>query len=313
MLATMLAALTATAGWENNLMETLHADVTMLAGTIGPRSVFQGDSLRRSADYLTGRLEAGGWTVRRLGYPVSGVWCENLEVERKGASRPDEIVVIGAHYDTVPSTPGADDNASGVAALLALAEWFAPPERRTPRTLRFVAFVNEEPIYFQSELMGSRVYARACRKRGDNIVGMVSLESIGYYADERGSQQYPLPLFKLFFPSRGNFLAFVGNRASKALVTRAARAFKASETLPVESAALPEALPGIGWSDHWAFWQEGYPAIMVTGTAPYRNPHYHAPTDTPDTLDYDRLRLAVIGLRAVVADLAGAEPPPRGR
>ena len=287
------------------LRESLRADVSMLADTIGPRSVFRGDSLARTADYIAGRFEKLGYTVKRLGYPVGGVNCENLEVEIVGASQPAEIVVVGAHYDSVPQTPGADDNASGVAAMLALAEYFAMAEKPV-KTLRFVAFVNEEPIYFQTDLMGSRVYARACKARGDRVVAMLSLETMGYFSDAKKSQQYPAPL-SLLYPSRGNFLAVVGNRESGALVKRVKKAFDKASELPVESASLPGGLRGVGWSDHWSFWQEGYPAVMVTDTAVFRNPHYHRATDTTETLDFARLAMAAEGLKAVVAELTRAE------
>ena len=212
--------------------------------------------------------------------------------------------MVGAHYDTVRSTPGADDNASGVAALLALAADFAPSQ--PARTLRFVAFANEEPAFFQSELMGSRVYARACRVRGEKIVAMVCLESIGYYSDVKESQRYPFPL-SLFYPSRGNFLAIVGNRESRALVKLVTKTIRETKAIPCESAALPGSWTGVGWSDHWSFWQEGYPAVMATDTATFRNPNYHRPTDTPVTLDFPRMAAAVRGLRAVVAELAQTE------
>lgn len=282
--------------------KSLRADVTMLAETIGPRSVFQGDSLKRSADYIAARFAAAGWTVKRLGYPVGTITCENIEVERRGSKTPDEIVVIGAHYDSVPSSPGADDNASGVAALLALAESLA---KFSPnRTLRLVAFANEEPIYFQTALMGSRVYARNCKERGERIVAMVSVESVGYFSDQKKSQRYP-GVLRWFYPSRGNFVAVVANRDSKPLVKRVAKVFASSGSLPVEKAALPAGLPGVGWSDHWAFWQEGYPAVMITDTATFRNPNYHRASDTPETLDYVRLAAVVKGLRAVVEELDG--------
>lgn len=292
---------------EPPLTAELRGHVATLAGTIGPRAIGQGDSLKRSADYIAAQLGQAGWTVKRLGYPVSGVTCENIEVERRGTTHPDEIVVIGAHYDSMTVTPGADDNASGVAALLALAKQFATRLAPPQRTLRFVAFVNEEPVYFQSRLMGSRVYAAECKRRGDNIVAMLSLESIGYYSEKRGSQQYPSFWLRLFYPSKGNFLAFVGNRASKDLVASVTRTFEGSKTLRSKSAALPDDVPGIGWSDHWSFWQEGYPAVMATDTAVFRNPHYHKPTDTPDTLNYPYFTSAVLGLQHVVANLV--RPP----
>ncbi len=281
----------------------LQADVVELAGRIGPRSVFQGDSLMRAERFITGQLTQAGWEVTRQTYQVNGIECANLVVERAGTAHPGEIVVIGAHYDTVPQTPGADDNGSGVAVLLALARELAGA--KPARTLRLVAFANEEPIYFQTALMGSLVYAKQCRARADNIVAMISLETMGYFRDDENTQKYPFPL-SLFYPSRGNFLAVVGNRDSRDLVKRVAKQFRASEALPTESASLPGGLPGVGWSDHWSFWQAGYPAVMVTDTAPFRNPNYHRPGDTPDTLGYRRLADAVRALRAAADDLLNA-------
>jgi Zn-dependent M28 family amino/carboxypeptidase len=299
-LAMTTGQILANAAPDDGLPRALRADVVALAEEIGPRSISQADSLARAADYIERRLQTAGWAVTRQNYAVGGKTCANLQVERRGVSKPDEIVVIGAHYDTVPQTPGADDNASGVAALLALAERFAKFE--PARTLRFVAFANEEPIYFQTELMGSRVYAKACKERGEKIVAMISLESIGYFSDEKKSQKYPAPI-NLFYPSRGNFLAVVGNRESNALVKRVAKVLKKTNALPIESASLPASIHGIGWSDHWAFWQEGYPAVMLTDTAPFRNPHYHRASDRPDTLDYVRLAAAVNGLETAIRDL----------
>jgi Zn-dependent M28 family amino/carboxypeptidase len=284
------------------LIATLRRDVQALAGDIGARAIYHGDSLARAAEHIARRLAEAGWIVQRQVFPVGNWECVNLEAGVPGRCRPEEIVIVGAHYDTVGTTPGADDNASAVAALLALAGEFA--RTQPERTLRFVAFANEEPPYFQTRFMGSRIHARACRQRGERIVAMLALESIGYFSDTPGSQKYPFPL-GWFYPSRGNFVAVVGNWASRALVRQVAATFRATETLPCESAALPDVIPGIGWSDHWAFWQEGFPAVMITGTATYRNPHYHEPTDKPDTLDYVRLAAAVRGLRAVVAELAG--------
>jgi Zn-dependent M28 family amino/carboxypeptidase len=234
------------------------------------------------------------------------VRVENLIVEIRGSSRANEIVIIGAHYDTVDGSPGADDNASGVAALIALAKLF---ENRGPqRTLRFVAFANEEPPLFKTEEMGSWQYAKRCRDRGETIVAMLSLEMLGYYDTGRGSQQYP-PLLATLYPDTGDYVAFAGNVASRSLVRRCARAFRRANTMPSESAAVPELVEQIGWSDQWSFWQFGWPAIMVTDTALFRNPHYHLETDTPETLDYERMARAVDGLVAVIDDLASTPQP----
>ena len=187
-----------------------------------------------------------------------------------------------------------------MAATLALARAFAG--RHGERTLRLVFFVNEEPPHFQTASMGSWVHARRCRQRGEKVVAMLSLETIGYFSDEAGSQRYPAP-FSLFYPSTGDFIAFVGNYASRRLVREVVGSFRRRARFPSEGGALPGFIPGIGWSDHWAFWQEGYPALMVTDTAPFRYPYYHSVYDTPDRLDYDRMARVVSGLEGVVEDL----------
>lgn len=289
------------------LAVTLRADVTVLADEIGPRTVGHGPALAKAADWIEGQFSAAGWTVGRQRYEVAAGECWNLAAERRGTKFPDEVVVVGAHYDTVTNTPGADDNASGVAALLALARSFGPVA--TERTLRLVAFTNEEPEYFQTEQMGSLVYARACRARGERVVAMLSLEAMGYFSDVPKSQHYPFPL-SLVYPSRGNFLGVVGNRESQPLVAQVAKRLRATGLVPVEAASLPGAIPGVGYSDHWSFWQAGYPAVMITDTALFRNPNYHEPTDKPATLDYGRLAATVQGLRVVVAELAGGELKP---
>jgi Zn-dependent M28 family amino/carboxypeptidase len=190
--------------------------------------------------------------------------------------------------------------------MLALARRFSGT--RTSRTVRFVAFANEEPPFFQTDLMGSRVYAKQCRARDENIAAMLSLETMGYFDDSAGSQRYPLP-FGLLYPSTGNFIGFVGNMRSGDLVRRAVGTFRRSEPFPSEGGALPDFIPGIGFSDQWSFWQEGYDALMVTDTAMFRYPHYHEAEDTPDKIDFDRLARVVRGLARVVDELvnAGAE------
>lgn len=297
--------LTPPADRERALAATLRADVEHLAGTIGARSVpHHGAGLAAAADFIEARLRAAGHQPTHQDFEVGSHTCRNVEVELPGRSTPEEIVVIGAHYDSAGDCPAANDNGSGVAALLALARDLAG---RTPaRTLRLVAFANEEPPYFQTEDMGSLRYARRCRARDERVVAMLSLETLGYYDEREGSQVYPPP-FSLFYPSTGNFLAFVGNVGSRKLVRRAVARFRRDTRFPSEGVAVPGFIPGVGWSDHWSFWQAGYPAIMVTDTAPFRYPHYHEASDTPDKLDYARLARIVPGLAAVVADLAGLD------
>lgn len=282
---------------QQSLATRLRADVERLDGDMGGRSLFYPRRLAEAAVFLDDSLKAAGYATTTYSFTVRGTACPNIEVVVPGRSRPDEVVVIGAHYDAFQGSPAADDNASGVAGVLALARHFH--DHPADRTLRFVLFVNEEPPSFMTEDMGSLVYARACRARSDRIVAMLSLETIGYFSETEGSQQYPPPLGQLY-PSRGDFIAFVGNYGSRRLVRDSLAAFRASEKFPSEGAALFEGIPGVGWSDHWSFWQCGYPALMVTDTAPFRNPNYHTAADTPDTLDYGRMARVVTGLRGVV-------------
>ncbi len=289
----------------NNLSLRLQEDVRHLALEIGERHVHRPEALNRAADWIETSLANAGMDVVRQAYTVEGVECFNIEGTWTGREREEEIILIGAHYDSVPGCPGANDNGSGVAALLALARTLASQPHA--RTLRCVAFVNEEPPYFHTGQMGSVIYAKACRARGDQIQAMFSLETMGYFTDEPDSQQYPFPL-SLAYPSRGNFLAFVGNFASRHLVRRVVAAFRSASSLPAEGAALPASLPGVGWSDQWSFWQEGYPALMVTDTAPFRYPEYHASDDLPDKMDFKRLASGVEGLTRVILPLLDEKP-----
>lgn len=278
----------------------LRADVEHLAGTIGPRHLARGDSMERTARYLEAELAAAGWPTRRETFTAGAVPVSNLVAERPGTRAPGEILVIGAHYDTCGEQPGADDNASGVAGLLGLARTLGPDP--LGRTVRLVAFANEEPPWFKGPAMGSRVHAAGCRARGETLVGMWSLEMLGYYTDLPGTQDYPWPV-GYFFPSEGNFLGFVSDWASRALTQASIGAFRRSVRFPSEGLAAPVPVPGIDLSDHWSFWQEGYPAVMVVDGGPYRNPHYHMLSDRPETLDYDRMARVVQGLAGMVREL----------
>ena len=288
---------------QRKLAGEIRRDVQVLAGEIGHRDLEHPELLARAADHVEGQFRAAGFEPRQHQYEVGGQTVFNIDAEVKG--RSNEVVVVGAHYDSVRGTVGANDNGSGMAAVLALARRMATgPQPK--RTLRFVAFVNEEPPYFQTEQMGSLVYARECQARGDRITAMISLETIGYYSDEEGSQHYPKPM-DLFYPSRGNFIAFVGNTGSGGLVKRIVGRFRKDVSFPSEGAAVPGFIKGVGWSDQWSFWACGYSAVMVTDTAPFRYPYYHTTGDTPDRIDYERTARVVEGLGVVIRDLVDGE------
>ena len=282
-------------------MQRLRNHTIALAADIGERNVFRPDALAAAADYIRAEWATQGHIVRSQSYRVGGFDCENLEIAIAGAGNPGEIIVLGAHYDSVAGSPGADDNASGVAALLEIGRVLA--HSRPERTIRLVAFVNEEPPFFPFGEMGSRVYARAARQRGDDIRVMLSLEMLGCYSDQRDSQQYP-PFMRWLYPDCGNFVAFVSNLASRRVLRETVRAFRAHSDFPCESLATFSFVPGVAWSDQLSFWREGYHALMVTDTAFYRYPHYHTALDTPDRLCYPAAARVVHGLALAAVELA---------
>jgi Zn-dependent M28 family amino/carboxypeptidase len=290
------------------LRATLERDVVELAQTIGERNVYRRTSLARARDFIATRMRDSGLQPKLETYSVPTCACSNIAADIPGTTRAHEVIVIGAHYDSVTGSPGANDNATGVAAMLALAENAA----KTPhaRTLRFIAFVNEEPPFFQTDQMGSRVNAHASHARGDDIVAMLSLETLGCYSDEPGTQSYPSPLLRLIYPSRGNFVTFVSNLGSRPLLRHVVETFRDHARIPSEGGALPEWVSGVGWSDHESYWREGRPAIMVTDTAIFRDANYHRRTDAVEHVDFERLALVVEGLEHVVADLGGPAPAP---
>jgi Zn-dependent M28 family amino/carboxypeptidase len=284
---------------EKQISANLKKHVEMLAGTIGPRNTLRYQAPLEGARYLETNLQSEGYQVESQEYVVEGKTVRNLITEIPGAALRSEVVIVGAHYDTVFDCPGADDNTSGTAGLLELARILKTAH--PARTVRFVAFVNEEPPYFQTPSMGSLVYATKAHASHENIVAAISLETIGMYSDKPGSQHYPAG-FGLLYPARGNFIAFVGNVASRRLVRDMVRSFRLAAEFPSEGSAVPGWIAGVGWSDHWSFWQEGFPAAMVTDTALFRNPNYHLPSDRPETLDYDRMATVIPGLARVIAD-----------
>jgi hypothetical protein len=262
---------------ERSLASRLERHVLELAS--GERN---GD-LEKPARYIEGAL---GDKAASQHFMSGGRKVRNIEV---GSGD----IVVGAHYDTVPGSPGADDNASGVAVLIELSKIFLNLK------IRFVAFANEEAPYFLSPEMGSYVYAR---ERGAGVRAMFSLEMLGYYRDAPGSQNYPAPL-GLFYPNRADFIAFVGDLGALPLVRRSIKSFRKHARFPSEGLAAPSMIPGVSWSDHWSFRKHGTPAVMVTDTAFYRYPHYHLPSDTPEKLDYERMARVTHGLAAMLKEL----------
>ena len=279
----------------------LQSHVYMLADTIGERHDGNRKGYDAAAEYVQKQLEQYGFSVESQPYTARGRSYRNLEVVIPGQKAPNEIIVVGAHYDAVEGTPGADDNASGTACLLEIARLLR--DKKLDRTIKLVAFANEEPPFFFTDDMGSRRYAMAAKARNDNIVAMISLETLGYYSDKPKSQRYP-PILGWFYPDRGNFVGFVGNIGSRSLVHKAIRSFRSHTQFPSQASAAPMQIPGISWSDQWSFWKEGYDAIMITDTAPFRNDNYHLETDRAGTLDYPKMARIAHGVARTIEDLA---------
>lgn len=264
------------------------------------RNYLEKKGLESAKNYIAEQFESYGYGVGFQDYQIAGDTFTNIEAQLSGSINPDKILVVGAHYDSVIGAPGANDNATGIAAVLELARRFR--DKELPKSVRFVAFTNEEPPHFMTGNMGSNVYAKNVAAKKENVIAMFSLETVGYFSDEPGSQHYP-PMFNLFYPDKGNFIAFVGNLGSRNLVTNSIRLFREHAKFPSEGIAAPSFIPGISWSDHWSFWRQGYPAVMITDTAPYRYPHYHTAGDTPDKVDYEKMVHVVNGLEKIFTEL----------
>jgi Zn-dependent M28 family amino/carboxypeptidase len=281
------------AGAERITASRLSRHVHRLAADIGERNVFHPRALQAAEDYIRECWQQQGYQVTPQDYVAMGVRSANLEITRRGSRHPDEIILLGAHYDSVRGSPGANDNASGVAALLELSRQFSSVEPDC--SIRFVAFTNEEPPFFRSGRPGSMLYAREARRRGDAIRLMIALETIGSYSSKPGSQSYP-PLFRYFFPDRGDYIAFVCNFRSRKPMHRLAEAFRAATDFPLQYVATSALVPGVAWSDHLSFWRKRYRAMMITDTAFYRYPYYHSAQDTPDKLNYAEFSRMLNGL-----------------
>lgn len=308
---------------EQQSANRLKEHVEMLAGTIGARSLSRApQGLELAATYVDKTFKQLGYEPESQEYTVDSVKVKDVEdyardhgkdvavfgktvrniiATLQGTTKPNEIIVIGAHYDSVFDSPGANDNATGVACLCELARALA--QEKVARTIRFVAFTNEEPPFFASTDMGSTRYANLCASRKENIVAMLSLETMGFYTDKPNTQKYPAMLGSIY-PTTGNFIAFVGNVNSSDLVRKCVGGFRKSVEFPAEGLAAPDAVPGINFSDQQGFWQNGYPALMVTDTAFLRYEHYHTRFDTPDQVDYDKLSRVMTGLLPTIKSLA---------
>lgn len=284
---------------DTQLVERLKYHVYKLAHEIGDRSVFEYEKLKQAERYIIEGLGSFGYKIELQSYKLYEKSTGNIIAIKKGTTKPEEIIILGAHYDTC-FNPGADDNASGVSVLLELGR--ALSTIPTNRSIKFIAFVNEEPPFFKTEDMGSMVYVREAKKKKEDIKASLILESVGCYIDTPNSQHYP-PLFGLFYPNKGNFIAIVGNFSSRWLVKKVVSSFKNKTGFPIESVVTFGFVPGVDFSDNWSFWKGDYPSIMITDTALYRNPDYHSRSDTYEKLDYEAMAELVKGFTAVLIGL----------
>ena len=296
----------------------LTPDQTHLAARLGehvrgvatrPHNTGYPQELELAAVYIERALAASGYDARPQPFQADGQEVRNIEVvvEPAASAQDAKTLVVGAHYDSFLHAPGANDNGTGVAGVIELARLLGDLRGRSAIRIRLVLFVNEEPPYFKTELMGSLVYARRLKQSGESVAGMISLETLGFYSDEEGSQRYPPPL-GLLYPTKGDFVAFVGLTSSRSFVRDAVGSFRAVAPFPSVGGTAPGFIPGIDWSDHWSFEQVGIPSLMITDTALFRYPHYHAPADTPDKVDYERLARVVSGLEQVIRRWASGTP-----
>ena len=278
---------------ENRIRESLWNHLQMLTEEIGDRSIYRYANLKRASKYISSVFASMKYTPQFQEFIFMGKDVENIIVVGNLSNSYDKHYIVCAHYDTVAGTPGADDNASGVAVLLELARLVKQYDLLEQKTgWRFIAFTTEEPPAFCTPDMGSRVYAKKAKKSGEQIDGVICLEMVGYYTNTEKSQHFPFPLQFLRYPTVGNFIGVVGNRYSKDLTNKVISAFKLNPRLPVESLTVPAngyLLPSVRLSDHSSFWDEGYKAVMLTDTAFYRNPYYHSPEDRLETINLNAM------------------------
>jgi len=286
-------------GDESASLERLRRIVTFLSEDLGIRNYIHYQNLQEAANFIQRSFEEIGYSVESNPYEINGVTFKNIIAQMPGNKPASGILLIGAHYDSCYN-PGADDNASGIAALIELARLLK--DVPLTHTLRFAAFVNEEPPFFLTDQMGSSVYVKQLQSKGEPLRAAVILEMLGFYSEKLFSQKY-LPLLGPFYPNRANFITIVGNFPSRKIVKDLYQGFKAGSTFPVEKIVAPSSIPGIYYSDHWSFWKAGYPAVMITDTAYLRSPHYHSKTDLPDTIDYPRLAKVIFGFKEAIMRL----------
>jgi hypothetical protein len=288
------------------IKKSMESDIEYLQN-LGPRNSENDTSykqLRQCEKWIKQRWESQGYVVKKQTFSFKGKEYSNLEIEIKGRTLPSEIIIISAQYDTLPGSPGANNNGSGIAILFQLSRLLKShiPER----TLRLLNFVNEEDPFFGTEMMGSYQYAKRAYQYRENIRIMLSLDALGIFKEEPGSQKYPFP-FSLVYPNRGNFLAFIGDFSSRKYMVETTRGFKKGSSFLIEAGVVPKWVEGAGWSDHLSFWKFGYPGIMVTDTGGFRSPSHTTKEDTMEKLNFEAMSRIVVGMYSAIVELTQKE------
>lgn len=281
--------------------ERLYADVKYLTEMTPPRHALNLESLNKSARYIHDAFAKVSPRVSYQNFKVNNQEYKNIICSL--GPEDGERIIVGAHYDVCGDQPGADDTASGVAGLLEIARLVHEQKPTLKYRIDFVAFALEEPPYFKTDDMGSAVHAKSLKTGGVKVKGMICLEMIGYYSEEKNSQDYPVAALKAIYPSKGNFISVVGNMGQGKLVSHLKKYMQAGSTIGVESLTAPASVPGVDFSDHLNYWRYDFPAVMITNTAFFRNPNYHMPTDTIDTLNFDKMAEVVKGVYWAVVNL----------
>lgn len=278
----------------------LQEHVEMLSGTLAPRDYKNHHNLEKTAGYISNHFARAAAQISEQVYEVHHRKYRNV-IATFGPETPSRIV-IGAHYDSYKNTPGADDNASGVAGLIELAVLLGRAELE--QRVDLVAYTLEEPPFFRSGDMGSARHAALLRQEGVDIEAMLCLEMIGYFSDVADSQHFPSALIGFLYPDKGNFIAVIGATNDRKLAKQVKISMRSATDLPVHAMCAPQGFPGLDFSDHLNYWKNGYRAVMITDTAFLRNARYHHPLDTSDTLDYQRMAKVVLGVYEAVIRLA---------
>ena len=288
------------------IKKSLESDIRYLQD-LGPRNSENDTSykqLRKCEEWIKDRWELQGYFVRKQTFSIKAKEYSNLEIEIKGRKLPSEIIIISAQYDTLPDSPGANNNGSGMAILFQLSQLL---RKHTPdRTLRLLNFVNEEDPFFGTEMMGSYQYAKRSQQLREDIKVMLSMDALGIYKDELGSQRLSFP-FSLFYPDRGNFLAFIGNLYSRKYMKETTKGFKKGSSFPIQAGVVPEWVKGGAWSDHSSFWKFGYPGIMVTDTGGFRSPFHTTKEDTLEKLNSEAMSRIVFGMYTCAVHLTSLQ------